>query len=162
MFNATRPDVSKEKKGVPKMSTKSTMGFAEDFLEKNKIKKVPFDIFDLCEKNNISAIPYSYKDARHMLELIGIGDWMNKTDGVAVQVAETSAIFFDDTLPMMRQKSTVAHEIGHHVLTHFDRGIYKCECHDCGACKERQADSFALNLLFPDPKKFSYRKEYRK
>lgn len=75
------------------MSTKSTMDFAEDFLLRNKAHEEPLDMFELCRKNKIALIPYSAPEARHMAELVGVGDWIDRTDGFAVQIAGTSAIF---------------------------------------------------------------------
>ena len=136
------------------MSTKSTMDFAEDFLLRNKAHKRPIDVFDLCRKNKITLVPYSDPDAREMAEIIGITHRMDTTDGLAVRIKDMSLIFWDDSAPIMSQRATVAHELGHHLLSHLNHGKYKCECCNCGACQEQQADSFAFNLLFPTSKKF--------
>ena len=83
------------------------------YLIRHKVKELPVDVFALCRKDKIAMVPYSAPESRHMAELVGVGDWVDRTDGFAVQIAGTSAIFWNDTLPITRQRFTVAHELGH-------------------------------------------------
>ena len=83
------------------------------YLIRHKVKELPVDVFALCRKDKITLVPYSDPEAREMAELIGISDWIDKTDGFAVQLAGTTAIFWNDRLPIARQRFTVAHELGH-------------------------------------------------
>ena len=83
------------------------------YLIRHKVKELPVDVFALCRKDKITLVPYSADKARSMAELIGIADWMDETDGLAVRVEEMTIIFWDDSLPITRQRFTVAHELGH-------------------------------------------------
>lgn len=83
------------------------------YLIRHKVKELPVDVFTLCRKDKITLVPYSDPDAHSMMELIGITEWMKKTDGLAVRVEEMTIIFWDDSLPITRQRFTVAHELGH-------------------------------------------------
>ena len=83
------------------------------YLIRHKVKKLPIDVFELCRKDKITLVPYSADEAKYLAGLVGVGDWVDRTDGFAVQVAGKSVIFWNDRLPMPRQRFTIAHELGH-------------------------------------------------
>lgn len=83
------------------------------YLIRHKVKELPVDVFALCRKDKITLVPYSAERSKHLATLVGVGDWFEKTDGFAVQVADRSVIFWNDRLPIARQRFTVAHELGH-------------------------------------------------
>ena len=83
------------------------------FLIRHKVKELPVDVFNLCQKDKLTLIPYSAPQANVMAATIGAADLMQRTDGFAVQIAKKVIIFWDDSLPLPRQRFTVAHELGH-------------------------------------------------
>lgn len=121
------------------------------YLIRHKVKELPVDVFDLCRKDKITLVPYSDPDAREMAELIGISDWMDKTDGLAVRVEEMTIIFWDDRLPLARQRFTVAHELGH--IANGDLGpeptVRNQEPSEKDSPIETVANIFAARILSP-------------
>lgn len=121
------------------------------YLIRHKVKELPVDVFALCRKDKITLVPYSDPEARSMAELIGITHWMDKTDGLAVRVKEMTIIFWDDSLPITRQRFTVAHELGH--IVNGDLGPYPTQRNDepseRDAPIETTANIFAARILSP-------------
>lgn len=121
------------------------------YLIRHKVKELPVDVFALCKKDKITLVPYSDPEARSMAELIGITHWMDKTDGLAVRVEEMAIIFWDDSLPITRQRFTVAHELGH--IVNGDLGPYPTqrnkEPSENDAPIETAANIFAARILSP-------------
>ncbi len=124
---------------------------AWQYLIRHRVRELPVDVFALCRKDKITLVPYSAKEAKEMLELIGIADLMKKTDGFAVQIEEMTVIFWDDRLPMSRQRFTVAHELGH--IINGDIGTEPTrrnqEPSDDDNPQETAANIFAVRLLAP-------------
>lgn len=71
--------------------------------------KTQIDVFELCREGKITLVPYSADEAKYLAGLVGVGDWVDRTDGFAVQVAGKSVIFWNDRLPMANQRSTIAY-----------------------------------------------------
>ena len=121
------------------------------YLIRHKVKELPVDVFALCRKDKITLVPYSDPEARSMAELIGITHWMDKTDGLAVRVEEMTIIFWDDSLPITRQRFTVAHELGH--IVNGDLGFKPTqrnkEPSERDAPIETAANIFAARILSP-------------
>ena len=73
------------------------------------------------------------------------------SDGFTVVYEGGPRIFYNDAAPIGRQRFTVAHEIGHVVLGHFNAGrfaIWRRRAPDPDAA-ETQANQFAARLLAP-------------
>ncbi len=124
---------------------------AWQYLIRHKVKELPVDVFALCRKDKITLVPYSAEEAHSMAELIGISEWMEKTDGLAVRVEEMTIIFWDDRLPITRQRFTVAHELGH--IVNGDLGPMPTkrnkEPSERDAPIETAANIFAARILSP-------------
>ncbi|MEM4959302.1 MAG: ImmA/IrrE family metallo-endopeptidase [Nanopusillaceae archaeon] len=60
-------------------------------------------------------------------------------------------IFINNQVPLVRKRFTIAHEIGHIVLKHFERSefIYVFHKEDCQNYFEEEANLFAGELLVP-------------
>ena len=113
------------------------------------LNKIPIDIFGLARKMGFRLIKASdklklgIKKAKEFEEInknknifgYTFFDW-DKMEYV---------IYYDDvTAGRNKQRFSVAHEIGHIVLGHIDKGIEKSDE------AEREADYFAGYFLFPD------------
>lgn len=83
------------------------------YLIRHRVRELPVDVFALCRKDGITMVPYSWDKAKDMAKLVGALDVMARTDGFTVCVKKQVIIFWDDSLPMPRQRFTVAHELGH-------------------------------------------------
>ncbi len=80
-----------------------------------------------------------------------LGDQAQASDGFTVVYEGVPRIFYNDAAPIGRQRFTIAHEIGHVVLGHFDAGhfaIWRRRAPDPDA-DETQANQFAARLLAP-------------
>lgn len=119
----------------------------KDIISKHTADNAHLDVFKLCRENSIALIPYSAPEARRMAESAGVGDWIEKTNAFAVQLAGTSAIFWDDSKSIEYQRAVIAHELGHHLLGHLKEGFDEGSC---GESIECQANAFAFLLLFSD------------
>ena len=105
------------------------------------------DVFEICRREDIALLPFSDKRTKELAVILGMRLNMDASDGFALQVRDKRCIFYDDRRSTERQRSTVAHELGHIVLGHtsgFKSGV------DCSRCEEMQADSFAFRLLYPE------------
>lgn len=103
----------------------------------------PIKLSALCKRKGIRLCPYSDENVQRICKEFDLTDHMIDNDGFVIG----DIIFWDDTQSIERQRATIAHELGHIVLRHTEgsRG-----CVDCAHCAEMQADSFALNFLFPE------------
>lgn len=109
-----------------------------DFILTNSINSLPVDLFEIARKNNWVLIPYSNLRELNIAELNAIAD---ESLGFAEYSNDDEYyIFFDDSRDIAIQRFTIAHEIGHIALKHFD-------FHDL--CKEQEANMFAARLLMP-------------
>lgn len=93
-----------------------------------------------------------YEAGARSIELLGLTDLAKRTDGFCTITENHVYIFFDSTLPVGRQRFTVAHEIGHLLLGHVGPGAATVENREpTGAerAEERQANQFATRLLAP-------------
>ncbi|WP_050897796.1 ImmA/IrrE family metallo-endopeptidase [Methylobacter tundripaludum] len=75
--------------------------------------------------------------------------------GKAYQVNNQSVIEYDQTEFLLRQRFTIAHELGHHVLSHTDNGHqFRDEANkfsfNISIPEETQANKFAAELLAPE------------
>lgn len=93
-----------------------------------------------------------YKGGARTIELLGLSDFPLHTDGFCTITAHRTYIFFDSTLPIARQRFTIAHEIGHLILGHVGVGqatVANREPTGTESPQERQANQFAARLLAP-------------
>lgn len=121
------------------------------YLIRHKIKSLPVDVFALCRKDKITLVPYSAEEGKEMAEIIGAAYLMPWTDGFAVQIQGDFLIFWDDSMPMPRQRFTIAHELGH--IYNGDIGIVPTlrnkEPSEKDHPEETAANIFAARILAP-------------
>lgn len=108
-----------------------------DFIIKNKISELPINLEQIIYKNGWFLI--SYTDAKKHLKFIDKTYYLNNS-GFTLFLNNQYYIFIDDSLLIQGQRFTIAHEIGHIVLSHF---IFDSET------REKQANMFAARLLMP-------------
>lgn len=89
----------------------------------------------------------------------------SKIDGIAIKSPRLSVIVVNRNLPVVRQRFTIAHELGHIVMPH--KGQYYICYPGRNRAMERTANRFAAELLMPQPivlmlwKKYSTNRQFR-
>lgn len=107
------------------------------------IDKLPLNLADIINHYGIYLIKYSDSDyiSRHNCN----------DDGFSKLIDNKPVIFYNDSKQQQRIRFTVAHEIGHILLGHINKGE---TCHrntetDTSNAKEQQANIFARDILMP-------------
>ena len=118
---------------------------AELLLQEVKIKRVPVSLTKISKNLNIS-IEYAPLD--------------RELSGMALTKSEEKLIWINSLHHPNRQRFTLAHEIGHHVLhqdiliagVHVDKGILRRDTVSSAGSdiKEIEANAFASQLLMPN------------
>lgn len=72
----------------------------------------------ICKDNDI--ILATYKSAQKLIDAFGLNEMTHRSAGFALDAGYHKYIFFDDSLPEMGVRFTVAHELAHHLLGHLD------------------------------------------
>lgn len=114
------------------------------------ISALPVRPSEICRHYN--WILADYIAGAQSIELFGLSALKEKTDGFCTVTANHVYIFYDSSMPVGRQRFTVAHEIGHLVLGHVGNGMATVENREpTGAEREeeRQANQFAASLVAP-------------
>lgn len=72
--------------------------------------------------------------------------------GVWFRGKKYAHILINTALPDTRQKFTLAHEVGHHILSglHMDECAAVSVCSDSSTCAEKWCDAYAAALLMPE------------
>ena len=121
--------------------------FTEEYLRRFGMDKSNVDPIRISHALGIKVI--TYREAADLFMATGLSELTkDDNDGFCVKVRKQIAIFYDDTRSPERQRTTVAHELGHVELGHLMAPCPPCKGHRCDECREWQADSFALTLLF--------------
>ena len=110
---------------------------AKDFIIRNKISILPVDVLQIAQQNNWLVIPYSRinQEINKIYEDIIYTDW-----GFTIYVNGRYFIFYDDSIKIASQRFTIAHEMGHIVLSHFESNYRQIEM---------EANMFAARVLMP-------------
>lgn len=108
-----------------------------------KIASLPLNLVDITKFYNISTISYS-KSSDKTLE----------GDGFSTKINGRYIIYYNDiNFPTVRQRFTVAHEIGHCLLGHVKENLrtyrHNSETDEYKDLKELQANVFARDILMP-------------
>jgi Zn-dependent peptidase ImmA (M78 family) len=117
----------------------------------------------LVARFGITTAPVNVHDVAHLLGLTIVSENLGAdVSALLVTEAGTSVIGVNKTHPRKRQRFSIAHEIGHHVMrhqfvpgehVHVDRGSYISERGTRAAAgtdpKEAEANQFAASLLMP-------------
>lgn len=121
------------------IKTNNPTGKAQELLEKYWDGKLPIDPASIAEKMGITVKPVSFCGY----------------SGKAFQDNGKSVIEFDDREFPLRQRFTIAHELGHHVLGHTKDGhqfrdeVGKFNL-NVTIPEETEANKFAAELLAPE------------
>ena len=127
-----------------------TPACAEDYLRRFEMDESTVDPIKICHALGIKVI--TYRKAKELIEALGFSKFTEGNDGFCVMLRKRPVIFYDDeTTTPERQRSTIAHELGHFANGDFEHDSTPCMGHCCDKCREWKADSFAFRLLFPDP-----------
>lgn len=113
-------------------------------------KELPIQLDVVCKLLGIRT--RSYTRAYTLMEKMELLHLTQKTDGFTYHEAGGHIIFLHTTLPIPRQRFTVAHELGHIVLGHVARGHYTLRNREPDARDspdEQAANAFAARLLAP-------------
>ena len=111
---------------------------SRDCLIKSKINSLPVSLNTIVKYFKLKVI--SYKKIKE-LKLEVYYNLMQNNYGFSQKDKNGNyAIFYDNELPIGTQRFTIAHEIGHILLFHFDSPI---------KTREKEANMFAARLLMP-------------
>lgn len=114
------------------------------------VSSLPVRPSEICKHYN--WVLADYVAGQSSIELLGLTELKDKTDGFCAVTENHVYVFFDSSLPTGRQRFTVAHEIGHLILGHVERGMATVENREptgTERAEERQANQFAARLLAP-------------
>lgn len=114
------------------------------------ISALPVRPSEICRHYN--WVLADYIAGARSIALFGLSKLKEKTDGFCTVTENHVYIFYDSSLPVSRQRFTVAHEIGHLVLGHVGNGMATVENREPSGterAEERQANQFAARLLAP-------------
>ena len=115
-----------------------------------KVCELPVSTAALCER--YGWVLADYQEGNATIELLGLSGLTERTDGFCTVTDHFTYIFYDSSLPVGRQRFTIAHEIGHLVLGHVGRGnvtTINREPNPKDSQEETQANQFAARLLAP-------------
>ena len=118
-------------------------------LLKHRVRSLPVDVFRICRREGIRVV--SYREAREAGLFVVLEDAAAGNDGFALILRGKKVIFYDEALPVGRQRFTLAHELGHFVLG--DAGakptVQNVEPSEGDSEAEKLANMFAARLLSP-------------
>ena len=118
-------------------------------LLRHRVRSLPVDVHRICEREGIRVI--SYREAREAGLLALFGDATVGNDGFSLVLRGQRLIFYDDALPIGRQRFTLGHELGHFVLGDVGSSptARNREPSEGDGEAERLANMFAARLLSP-------------
>lgn len=131
-----------------------------EVLKKYKINKTPIDVHYIIEQiPNLALCKYSWITEQYRCTLTELIEFFQSDLGAIARKPEKNqyVIYYNDTLCNSRlDRFTIAHELGHFFLGHFDlitenilnRGGFSAEQYKA---IENEANCFARNLLTPIP-----------
>ena len=112
--------------------------YVDQFIIDRKIDELPVDVIKIANDCKWLIVPYSKADK----SILGIYEEIMYTDwGFTIYFDNQYIIFFNDEIKIGSQRFTIAHEIGHIVLEHFDFSNART--------REKEANMFAASLLMP-------------
>ena len=111
-----------------------------------RISSLPVSLSEICRHYN--WVLADYIDGAQSIDLLGLSDLKKATDGFCTMTQHHTYIFYDSSLPLARQRFTVAHEIGHLILGHVCPGTTTSHI-GVERDAETMANQFAARLLAP-------------
>lgn len=145
-------------KSIPEPRYEKSTTAAYQFLMDMKVSNFPIDLFHIAELYDVSVVPYSEllsdpsvppEETERLRRMLTY----SCQDGFTRCIDHEYVIFYNDAVIEKRIRFTLAHELGHIVLEHFEdfleetslipteRALYQT--------LEFEANSFARNLLAP-------------
>lgn len=115
-----------------------------------EVDKLPVSTAALCE--HYGWVLADYQEGKAAIDLLGLSSLTERTDGFCTVTDHFTYIFYNSSLPVGRQRFTVAHEIGHLALGHVGQGrvtTINREPNSKDSQEETQANQFAARLLAP-------------
>ena len=104
------------------------------------------DLNKICKEYGIR--PVSYRSGQQVIHNHNLEQLVSQTSGFCFFDGNQPVIFYDDSLPVIDVRFTVAHEMGHILLGHLSfRSDFREKLPDSA---EREADAFAVQLLAND------------
>ena len=110
---------------------------------KNRVKSI-------LEKLNITEAPVPIEKVAELfsLPIIYYPKFPNSVSGVIIKDEDLYAIGVNESHPKVRQRFTIAHELGHYIMGHDENKILD-DSFDKDTDKEREANGFASEILMP-------------
>jgi len=110
---------------------------------KNKVNAI------LKKLNVVKApIPIEKVASLFSLEIVYYPKFPNSISGAIIKDEDLHAIGVNENHPKVRQRFTIAHELGHYIMGHDENTILD-DTFDKNTDKEREANKFAGELLMP-------------
>ena len=110
-----------------------TVDYARDLFRLIQMDSPPVNIDEILKRLNIRLY---YED-------------FSGIDGIALKSPKLGVIVVNRNLPLVRQRFTIAHELGHLIMPH--RGEYYICFPGKYRAMEKNANRFAAELLMPEP-----------
>lgn len=107
-----------------------------------ELTRFPIDIFDLTQRYQIQTFAYNEVEAE--LKLLKVNPTADTA--LAFRANKKDFIFYSDTMSPERLRFAIAHELGHILLQHLDRGEVISIFDEY---TESEANIFASRLLMP-------------
>lgn len=137
------------------------------YVSSKKIEKIATD---LLKSNKVLKIPIDLELLAHRLDLkVDYSDLGDDVSGLIVMNENGGSIGINEDHPLVRQRFSLAHEIGHFILHREDKElfidkkyttVFRDETSSSGEDKyEIQANAFAAALLMPKVKIKKYVKK---
>lgn len=113
------------------------------------VKELPVKVVKICQELGIAA--FSYEKGHSIIEKLNLLEHTNRTDGFTIFPDEPT-IFYNAGMSAARCRFTIAHELGHLVLGHIQRGQVTAINREPtlgDSPEETAANQFAVRLLAP-------------
>lgn len=126
------------------MNYKKSRDLAWKVLYRCKAERLPISVSDLCKCERIRL--FSYTSGADLIYRLGLEEHMRGNDAFSLR----RIIFYDERMPIGRQRFSIAHELGH-ILLHSPEGVtvYNREPSPNDDPIEHEANVFASRLLAP-------------
>ena len=104
----------------------------------------------ILDKLNIVSAPIPIEKIANLfsLAIIYYPKFPNSVSGTIIKDDDLHAIGVNENHSKVRQRFTIAHELGHYIMGH-DENTYLDDSFDKSTDKEREANKFAGELLMP-------------
>lgn len=115
-----------------------------------KYMEIRSKVRSILEKLNINEAPIPVEQVADLfsLKIIYYPKFPDSVSGTIIKDEDLHAIGVNANHPRVRQRFTVAHELGHYIMGHDEAPILD-DTFDKNSDKEREANKFASELLMP-------------